>query len=184
MNEQECEQHIFKVLNEHKYVVLSMLDTETYTRSELLGVLKKLETENKLASIRVPYKTHTPIITIVLYTTIDYSYSPEPKAYLKSIGISSSAAVSYLNKLREKALNINHTQVRTERKKMTLKDLEYKGQIISYLNKYGPQDLPHIASWISIDNAHCRALLSSLSVSKSIVYDGKTKKYKSLTDKY
>ena len=32
---------------------MNMLDTEKYTRSELFGVLKKLECDKKIASIRV-----------------------------------------------------------------------------------------------------------------------------------
>ena len=184
MNEQECENHIMRILYDNKYFVMNMLDTEKYTRSELFGVLKKLESEKKIASIRVPYKVKTPETSIMLYTSVDFSYLPEPREYLRSIGISPSAAVSYLNKLRDKATNTTNAMVRTERKKSTIKDIEYKCQIIGYLNKYGPQDINSIAGWIGVDNIHCRALLSSLSVSKSLEYDGKTKKYKSLTDKY
>ena len=184
MNEQECVNHIMEILENNKYFVINMLDTEKYTRSELFGVLKKLECDKKIASIRVPYKISQPETTIVLYTTIEYSYMHEPKEYLRSIGISSSASTSYLNKLRNKATNTTNAFVRTERKRTTVKDIEYKGQIIGYLNKYGPHNIHEIAGWIGVDNMHCRALLSSLTVSKSIEYDGRTKKYKSLTERY
>ena len=180
----ECEQYIQNILDTNKYFTFPMLRGGDFTTEELFISLKDMREKKRVATIRVPCKTKGPDDSIMLYTTVEYSYLNEPRDYLKSLGISVSAATAYMTKLRTHASYPANSMVRTERKKTTLKDIEYKNMIIQYLIKNGPADIARISEDLDIDHTRTKALVSSLSVSKSLKYDPKTRTYTPITSRY
>ena len=180
----ECEQYIQNILDTHKYFTFPMLRGPDYTTEELFITLKGMREKKKIACIRVPCKINNPDDSVMLYTTVEYSYLNEPREFLRSLGISISATTSYMTKLRTRA---NYTQaalIRTERKRATLKDIEYKNNILKYLNLNGPADIATIAQALDLEHTRAKALVSSLSVAKTIKYDPKTRKYSPVTSRY
>ena len=179
-----CEEYIQNILDTKKYFTFSMLRGQEYTSEELFITLKGMSEKKSVACIRVPCKISIPDDSIMFYTTVEYSYLNEPREFLKSLGISVSAATSYLTKLRTRANYAHASIVRSERKKATLKDIDYKNNILKYLQHNGPADVATIAKDLDIDHTRAKALVSSLSVSKSIKYDPKSRKYTSITSRY
>ena len=179
-----CEEYIQRILDENKYFVFPMLRGGEFGSEELFITLKDMREKKKLATIRVPCKSSIPDDSVVFYTTVEYSYLNEPRQYLKSIGISASAAVSYMTRLRTSATYKHSSIIRTERKKATLRDIDCKNEIIQYLNKNGPADVNQIATAMELNPTRAKALVSSLSVSKSIKYDPRTRTYTSISSRY
>lgn len=181
----ECERYILKVLDEHKYFVYPMLLDGGFTYSELFAGIKRLSTDKTIISISVPYKQKGRDATMMLYSTLEYASTEEPLKFLREKGVSLSAAKGYLAKMRNNAMYSNPSYaVRTARKKQTLRDIDYKAQIVANLNREGPKSLFEITDILGLETAHVKALLSSLSVAKAIRYDAPTKTYISLTTKY